>query len=59
MRMGQGVRTGLGQGASPVSYRHNFLIHTENGILCALIRIASLIKENRKDISVLPPDLEL
>ena len=26
MRMGQGVRTGLGQGASPVSYRHNFLV---------------------------------
>ena len=25
MRMGQGVRTGLGHGASPVSYRHNFL----------------------------------
>ena len=26
MRMGQGVRTGLGHGASPVSYRHNFLV---------------------------------
>ena len=26
MRMGQGVRTGLGTGASPVSYRHNFLV---------------------------------
>ena len=26
MRMEQGVRTGLGQGASPVSYRHNFLV---------------------------------
>ena len=26
MRMWQGVRTGLGQGASPVSYRHNFLV---------------------------------
>ena len=26
MRMGQGVRTGLGMGASPVSYRHNFLV---------------------------------
>ena len=26
MRMGQGVRTGLGHGTSPVSYRHNFLV---------------------------------
>ena len=26
MRIGQGVRTGLGQKASPVSYRHNFLV---------------------------------
>ena len=26
MRMVQGVRTGLGHGASPVSYRHNFLV---------------------------------
>ena len=26
MRMGQGVRTGLGTGASHVSYRHNFLV---------------------------------
>ena len=26
MRMGQGLRTGLGHGASPVSYRHNFLV---------------------------------
>ena len=26
MRMGQGVTTGLGHGASPVSYRHNFLV---------------------------------
>ena len=26
MRMGQGVRTGLGHGASPVSSRHNFLV---------------------------------
>ena len=26
MRMGQGVRTGLGHGASPVSYRHNYLV---------------------------------
>ena len=26
MRMEQGVRTGLGHGASPVSYRHNFLV---------------------------------
>ena len=26
MRMGQGVRTGLGHGVSPVSYRHNFLV---------------------------------
>ena len=26
MRMGQGVRTGLGYGASSVSYRHNFLV---------------------------------
>ena len=27
--MGQGVRTGLGMGASPVSYRHNFLVYHE------------------------------
>ena len=26
VRMGQGVRTGLGHGASPVFYRHNFLV---------------------------------
>ena len=26
MGMGQGVRTGLGHGASPVFYRHNFLV---------------------------------
>ena len=26
MRMGQGVRTGLGHGVSPVSYRHNCLV---------------------------------
>ena len=26
MGMGQGVRTGLGHGASPVSYRHSFLV---------------------------------
>ena len=26
MRMEQGVRTALGQGASSVSYRHNFLV---------------------------------
>ena len=26
MRMGQGLRAGLGHGASPVSYRHNFLV---------------------------------
>ena len=26
MRIGQGVRTGLGHGASPVSCRHNFLV---------------------------------
>ena len=28
MRMGQEVRTGLGHGASPASYRHNFLVPT-------------------------------
>ena len=28
MGMGQGIRTGLGDGASPVSYRHNFLIRS-------------------------------
>ena len=27
MRMGQGVRTALGHGASPMSYRHNFLVN--------------------------------
>ena len=27
MRMGQGVRTGLGLGASPVFYRHTFLVY--------------------------------
>ena len=27
MKMGQDVRTGLGHGASPVSYRHNFLVY--------------------------------
>ena len=26
MGMGQGVRYGLGQGTSPVSFRHNFLV---------------------------------
>ena len=26
MRMWLGVRTGLGMGALPVSYRHNFLV---------------------------------
>ena len=26
MGMGQGVVTGIGHGASPVSYRHNFLV---------------------------------
>ena len=36
MGMGQGVRTGLGHGASPVSYRHSFLVfylseNMENG----------------------------
>ena len=31
MRMGQGVRTGLGHGASPVSYRHNFLVNHQTG----------------------------
>ena len=29
-------------GASSVSYRHNFLVNIENGILCVLIRIASM-----------------
>ena len=28
MGMGQGVGTGAGKGASPVSYRHNFLINS-------------------------------
>ena len=30
MRMGHGVRTGLGHGASPMSYRHNFLVPNWN-----------------------------
>ena len=32
MRMGQGVRTGLGQGGviSPVSYSHNFLVWNQS-----------------------------
>ena len=27
MKMGQGVRTGLGHGSSPVSYNYNFLVY--------------------------------
>ena len=27
MGMGQGAVTGVGHGASPVSYRHNFLVY--------------------------------
>ena len=32
MRIGQGIRTGLGHRASPVSYRHNFLILLGGGV---------------------------
>ena len=34
MRMGQGVRTGLGHEGIPVSYRHNFLVSFQIWILC-------------------------
>ena len=43
-----------------------FFLYNENGIFCVLIRIASMyhtiylhVKENRKDISIMPPDLAL
>ena len=42
MRMGQGVRTGLGHGASPVSYRHNFLVYILFFIMFSHIREKSL-----------------
>ena len=32
MGMGQGVRTGLGTGASPVSYRHNFPVLSKTNL---------------------------
>ena len=32
MRMGQGVRTGLGYGGITMSYRHNFLVHRQDDI---------------------------
>ena len=33
MRMGQGARTGLGHGVSPVSYRHNFLVLLHGAVI--------------------------
>ena len=42
MRMGQGVRTGLGHGASPVSYRHNFLVYASMMIVRGALRFVSV-----------------
>ena len=47
MRMGQGVRTGLGHGASLVSYRHNFLVcnlEFQDGCHLPLLKIAQNMK---------------
>ena len=51
MRMGQGVRTGLGHGASPVSYRHNFLViymYNENNINNDAAHLKSPKNQNRR-----------
>ena len=44
MRMGQGVRTGLGHGGITCVLQTQFSssLYIENGILCVLIRIASM-----------------
>ena len=44
MRMGQGVRTGLGHGASPVSYRHNFLVHSVLLWVCLYFRLVFIYR---------------
>ena len=41
LRVRQGVRTGLGHGASPVSYRHNFLVYIENDIVYCVYSLES------------------
>ena len=62
MRMGQGVRTGLGHRGITCVLQTQFssYIYIENGILCVVIRehtkYLHIIKENQKDIPIMPPD---